>query len=345
MPTLSAPRISDYVQAPRIFSDYAPPDNRELPYKWRDYDIDYPGDCPRLRARFLKRPFPYVQNVRPEEKVAYTEIEVKQRMQRRIGLQVPSTPYDSRLGVGYDPIGDIEHKKRIANEMLRTYFNTEEGRGLNIDGSIGNFFDGSNIKSETDYRTYSDKYIIEKNNDYFSGFQYPDIKTNSKSFVKRMEYEPMSGRIDIDIETVNYTYSDYPFMASPANPSAILKTQIKSNLTIIIKSRANPIRDIPENERVAMETLREMITETEFRKYLKDGFILVRGRSGRIYQIFRDKDHTKVWEKGKLIEEVCVRIKRSLNIPPTDNVIAFRAAILCSENEFKKLGNVYRMAA
>ena len=346
MPTsIQAPRISDYAsnQTPRIFSDYAPPDNMEelrYPYKWRDYD--YPGI---LRARFPKPPLPYAQYVLPEEEMAYTEIEVKQREHRRIGLQLPSQPYDPRLLYGYDPIGDIEHKKKIANEMLRAYFNTEEGRGLNIEMSP-NFFDGGNIRNEiTDYRTNTDKYTIEKNNDYFSGLQYSDVKPNSKSFVKRMEYEPMSGRIDIDIETVNYTYSDYPFIAPPADPSAILKTRIKGNLTIIIKSRANPIRDIPENEKIAIETLREMITETEFRKYLKDAFILVRGRSGRVYQIFRDKDHTKVWEKGKLVEEVCVRIKRSLNVPPTDNVIAFRTAILCSENEFKKLGNVYNMAA
>ncbi len=87
-----------------------------------------------------------------------------------------------------------------------------------------------------------------------------------------------------------------------------------------------------------------MITEIEFRKYMKHGFLLVKGLSGRVYQIFRDKDHTKVWENGKVVEEVCVRI-RNLSVPPTDNVIAFRTMILCSENDFKKLGNVYKMAA
>lgn len=123
------------------------------------------------------------------------------------------------------------------------------------------------------------------------------------------------------------------------------KWQIKRNLTIIVKSRADPIRSASQSEQRAIESLREVITEIEFRKYLKFGFILVKGCSGRVYQIFRNKEHTKVWEKGKLVEEVCVRIKRDLKVPPTDNVIAFRTMVLCDENEFKKIGNVYNMAA
>lgn len=119
--------------------------------------------------------------------------------------------------------------------------------------------------------------------------------------------------------------------------------QLKSNLTIIVRSRAIPIHGISQSERVAIETLREMITETEFRKYIIHGFILVKGRSGRIYQIFRSNPHTRVWEKGVLIEEVCVRI-RDAKIPPTDNLIAFKILIETDENEFRKIGNVYNMA-
>ena len=117
---------------------------------------------------------------------------------------------------------------------------------------------------------------------------------------------------------------------------------IKSNLTIIIKSRADIITQAPKNEQCALETLREMITETEFRKYIKYGFILVKGKSGNVYQIFRNQSHTKIWYNGKLIEEVCVRI-RDRKIPPTDNLIAFKTMIETDEDEFRKLGNVYKM--
>lgn len=119
--------------------------------------------------------------------------------------------------------------------------------------------------------------------------------------------------------------------------------QLKCNLTIIVKSRAMPIYGASQSEMVAIESLREMITEADFRKYLVHGFILVKGQSGRIYQIFRNRAHTIVWEKGTVVEEVCVRI-RSHKIPLTDNVIAFKILIETSEEEFKKLGNVYNMA-
>lgn len=120
------------------------------------------------------------------------------------------------------------------------------------------------------------------------------------------------------------------------------RQQIRKNLIVNIKSRANPINDIPNNEQVAIETLREEITETEFRKYIKYGFVLVKGQSGKTYQIYRNRSHTKVWKNGKVIEEVCVRIK-DYNIPPTDNVIAFLNMIQIDEEEFRKIGNIYNM--
>jgi len=122
----------------------------------------------------------------------------------------------------------------------------------------------------------------------------------------------------------------------------ILTIRMRSNLTILIKSRADPICGASSSEMVAINTLREMITESDFRKYIIHGFILVKGQSGKVYQIFRTHEHTKIWEKGVLVEEVCVRLKDK-KIPPTDNVVAFKVLIEADENEFKKLGNVYKM--
>lgn len=112
-----------------------------------------------------------------------------------------------------------------------------------------------------------------------------------------------------------------------------------------IKTRADLVRDVSEKEKVALESLREIITETEFRKYLKYGFVLVKGRSGDTYQIFRNKSHTKVYRGSKLIEDVCVRIK-DVNVPGTDNVIAFVTMLQAGdEQEFRRLGNVFKHAA
>ena len=124
--------------------------------------------------------------------------------------------------------------------------------------------------------------------------------------------------------------------------SQMLVEKLKTNLTVIIKSRAELSNAISPEERVAVETLREFISETEFRKYMRYGFILVKGKSGDTFQVFRNRSHTKVWRNGQVVEEVCVRIQDSM-VPPTDNVIAFRSIIQSDEETFRKLGNVYKM--
>jgi hypothetical protein len=66
---------------------------------------------------------------------------------------------------------------------------------------------------------------------------------------------------------------------------------------------------------------------------------VVKGKSGRYYQISSFENHIKVWEQGKVIEEICVYIR---GVPPTDKLIAFKTMIEIDEVSFKKYGNVYR---
>lgn len=122
----------------------------------------------------------------------------------------------------------------------------------------------------------------------------------------------------------------------------LLRTELRNKLYIDIRVRNGSIKHTDGPESVALETLRQDISEREYRKYIKYGFLLVKGKSGAIYQIFQNRAHTKVWKDGRLIEEVCVRIKDK-SIPATDNVIAFKNIIECDEESFKKLGNVYNM--
>jgi len=117
------------------------------------------------------------------------------------------------------------------------------------------------------------------------------------------------------------------------------------NLVILVKSRVRDeyqdfSRMSPEESK-ALDTLREMISEADFRRYLVYGFILVKGQSGKVYQIFRVQHHTKVWEKGKKVEEVCAYIKDH-KIPPTDKLIAFKTMIETDEELFRKAGNLYK---
>lgn len=118
--------------------------------------------------------------------------------------------------------------------------------------------------------------------------------------------------------------------------------KLKSNLVISVKSHCQPVRAISPEEQCALDTLHEMISEFDFRRYLRNGYITVRGESGDLYQIFKGQSHqkTKIWRRGKLIEEVCVYLKG--NPPPTDQVIAFKTIIETSEEQFLSLGNRFK---
>lgn len=143
----------------------------------------------------------------------------------------------------------------------------------------------------------------------------------------------------------NFTMLSGNNYADVAFDSRVMR--FRRNLMPVIKSRAAPIDFGTPEEALALETLREVITEQEFRKYLKYGFVLVRGRSGATYQIYRNRSHVNVWIGGKKVEEVCVYLKAvdGKSAPDTDKVVAFKAMIEADEEAFKAMGNRYRMAA
>lgn len=109
----------------------------------------------------------------------------------------------------------------------------------------------------------------------------------------------------VDIPTHNnyFVLPPYLFSSVPIK-QAEMRARLRQNLVINIRRRGDSIdtHSIPEQK--ALETFREMVTEKDFKKYLRYGFVLVPGKSGATYQIFRNSWHTKVWKGGKLIEEV-----------------------------------------
>lgn len=164
-----------------------------------------------------------------------------------------------------------------------------------------------------------------------------DIDHVTLKITARVVTAPSSMKIDQNVW--------FDLCSEPRDLKEVIRTTMKANLAILVKPGRNDgwRRDGGETEAVALDTLREMITEEEFRRYIKYGFVAVRGRSGNVYQIFRNKHHTKVWKGNKVVEEVCVRIRYEARVPPTDNVIAFMAMVQADEDAFRKAGNVYKM--
>jgi hypothetical protein len=92
-------------------------------------------------------------------------------------------------------------------------------------------------------------------------------------------------------------------------------------------------------EMLALQLLRKMVGQDEFRRYLKHGFILARGASGLSYQIDR-RARIVVWECGEKLASLCVHLKHDLKTPPTDEVVAKLLIVECDEADIWKRSNV-----
>lgn len=121
----------------------------------------------------------------------------------------------------------------------------------------------------------------------------------------------------------------------------IIKDFIKENISYSKKQRQETIFNSPSNaENKAIASLRDMLSEKEFRKYLINGFIMVKATSGKWYQIFKKQKHIKVYEKGILVKELCIHTDAK-EVPPTDHVINMKLLVECDEQLLWKSSNQY----
>jgi hypothetical protein len=89
----------------------------------------------------------------------------------------------------------------------------------------------------------------------------------------------------------------------------------------------------------ARQTLHRVIGDDKYRSFLRKGFITVRAKSGRTYQIFPGHGITRVFECGRMIERLCVVL--SGDFPPTDSVIMRYLLIINNEQQFRSLAVIH----
>ncbi len=83
----------------------------------------------------------------------------------------------------------------------------------------------------------------------------------------------------------------------------------------------------------ARETLRRVIGDDKFQRLVRDGFVSVRGKDNLHYQIFPGHGITCVFDKGKMIERLCVILKG--DFPPTDSIIMRYLMLLNNPAQFR----------
>jgi len=96
---------------------------------------------------------------------------------------------------------------------------------------------------------------------------------------------------------------------------------------------------LPGPEEKARALLRSMIGDGAFRRYLKDGFVSYKAKSGKVYQI-PGQGMVTVWNHGKAEQKLCLVFQKS-DMPPTDSVIMRLLILEHDEAEFIRLAKTW----
>lgn len=98
-------------------------------------------------------------------------------------------------------------------------------------------------------------------------------------------------------------------------------------------------RSKDDREERARETLRMIIGDQAFRRFLKSGFVTARNSiTGYTYQIFHANHHlTHVYKDGKMVERLCIYLRGKF--PPTDFVITMYLLALNNDKRIWEIGN------
>lgn len=126
----------------------------------------------------------------------------------------------------------------------------------------------------------------------------------------------------------------YEYNAPVVKPQDRLREIIQSRHAPLIVASRKPLATPGDIREVrARETLCRLLGEDKFQRFIKDGFVSVRAKSGLIYQIFPGHGITNVYQNGDHIERLCVVLKG--DFPPTDSLIMRYLIILNDENRFR----------
>lgn len=149
-------------------------------------------------------------------------------------------------------------------------------------------------------------------------------------------------RLELEFEILCDSYSEVSSdQFTKSEIHHIIKDFMKENIITKKKQRQKTLSpSLSKSENKAIDSLRDMLSEKDFRKYIINGFIMVRGSSGKWYQIFKKQSHIRVYEKGILIKELCIHTDAK-EVPPTDHVINIKTLVECDEHLLWSSSNVY----
>lgn len=108
------------------------------------------------------------------------------------------------------------------------------------------------------------------------------------------------------------------------------------------RSRTSMSIAMDVREERARQTLRRIIGDQAYRKFMRNGFITVVPKSGLTYRIYPGCGITDVYDRGIMVDRLCVVLEG--NFPPTDSLLMRYLLILNDEGEFSKYAIKHRVS-
>jgi hypothetical protein len=183
--------------------------------------------------------------------------------------------------------------------------------------------------------TTAEVYNVQVRYERDATYQWAEAGTSSSPYYRFPNTTGTWGTISYT-ETINST--DWKWDAPcpwGKSPQDRLKEMIHARMAPRVHVRNRHDYNLSPAEIRARETLRLVVGEDQYRSFLKNGWVTVRGDRGLHYQIFAGHGVTKVYENGKQIEKLCVVMNGGF--APTDSLVMRYLMILNSEAEFRKL--------
>lgn len=134
-------------------------------------------------------------------------------------------------------------------------------------------------------------------------------------------------------------YGQWQPISKEEQAKQFVKNEMRRRLTPQQTRQRNYLAALksPEEQK-ARDSLRDIITEQEWRRYVTNGFLMVRGDSGRHYQIFADGRRPFVFQAGEKIASLCIHT--SGECPPSDHVINMKLLVEMDETSIWQGSNI-----
>lgn len=203
---------------------------------------------------------------------------------------------------------------------------------------IGAYLSGNDWhdQKKMSYTIYDNNNLLETTTMNSVCKQYTCTSTISENYLRKYDYGSTSGSYILNEGMYNNSYDGVTWtIPAPIPPSERMRQMIQARMAPAFhRSRTSLSIAMDVREERARQTLRRIIGDQAFKKFMRDGFITVVPKSGLTYRIYPGSGMTEVYDRGIMVDRLCVVLQGEF--PPTDSILMRYLLILNDEGEFSR---------